>query len=319
MVRFLMAAVAACALVANAQADYPDRPIRMVLPFAPGQGTDVATRVVMAEVQKQINQPIVIENRQGGSGMIAIQEVMKAAPDGYTVLGFASSFLANASLYKQLPYDLDRDFVPVTRMVGSAVVLVVNPSLPVHTLAELGDYVRKHPGELAYASGGNSTTMHLAGELYKSRSGLDLPHVPYRGDPAAINDLLGGQVKVAFVGVAAVLPHIRAGKLRPVAVTTPTRIETLPDVPTIAESGFPGYEMVSWLGYMVPAGTPPQVVAYLADQIQKATDKKALRDKLADIGVFVTPPLTPAEFRKYVNETGKQIADVIRTANIKAE
>ena len=318
--RFLSAAGIALALISAgpARADYPDRPIKFVLPFAPGQGTDVATRMVTGELQKRLGQPVVIENRPGGGGIIAIQQVQKSPPDGYTVLGFSSSFLSNAAFHKQLPYDLGKDFIPVIRTVTSAVVLVVHPSVPVNTVAELVEYTRKNAGQVSYASAGNSTTMHLVGEMLKSRTGAQMEHVPYKGDPAALNDLLGGQIKVGISGFAAALPHIRAGKIKPIAVSTPDRIDTMPHIPTIAET-LTGFELVGWLAYMVPAGTPASVVAKLHDNIRAVIDQPATRDQMANLGMIVSPKQTPAELRGYVESTGKQIVDVIRSANIQQQ
>lgn len=300
--------------------NYPERAIRFILPFAPGQGTDVATRLVMTEVSKKFGQPIIIENRPGASGMIAIQAVQKAAPDGYTVLGFSSSFLANSALRKEpLPYDLKRDFVPVIRTVNSAVVLVVHPSVPVKSLKDVLEMARRDVQGLNYASGGNTTTMHLAGEMLRARSGVLLTHVPYKGDPAALNDLLGGQIKFGFSGFAAALPHIRAGKLRPIAVTTPTRIEAMPDVPTIAESGFPGYDLVGWLGYMVPAGTPPAIVQKLYLTIRQSIEEREIKDRMANLGMLVAHNQSPSEFKLYVETSEMQISEVIKSAGIKAD
>jgi len=246
----LVLAILQLILGGTAMAQYPDKPIRIILPFASGQGTDVATRLVMAEVSKKLGQPIVIDNRPGAGGVIAIQAVQKAAPDGYTILGFSSSFLSNGVLQKAaLPYDLQRDFTPILRTVDSSVVLVAHPDVPVRTLADVLDMARRQPDGLPIGTGGIATTMHIALEILKQRANVNLVHVPYKGDPPAVNDVMGGQLKFTIAGFAAALPHIRAGKLRPIAISSASRIEALPDIPTIAESGFPGFELIGWLAY----------------------------------------------------------------------
>jgi len=300
-------------------AQYPDKPIRLILPFAPGQGTDIASRAVMAEVAKRIGQPIVIDNRPGGAGMIAIQAVQHAAPDGYTVLGFSSSFLANGSLQKApLPYNLQRDFIPVARTVDSAVVLVANPEVPVKTVADVVALARRDPANLAFGSAGIATTMHLSLEIFKMRSGLPLVHVPYKGDPPALADVMGGQLKYTFAGFAAALPHIRSGKVRPIAVTTSVRIPQLPDIPTFAES-YPSFEMVGWLGYMVPVGTPAAVVEKLHKAIRGAVEDAEVRERMAGLGMMVAQPQKPDEFRKYMFDTQQRMEEGIRSANIQPQ
>lgn len=304
----------------SAFAQYPDKPIRMVLPFAAGQGTDIATRLVMTEVSKKLGQAIIIENRPGAGALIAIQAVQKAPPDGYTILGFSSSFLSAGVLQKApLPYDLQRDFIPILRTVDSAVVLVTQPDNPVKTLAELLDAARKTPAGQTVGSGGVATTMHLALEILKQRANVNLVHVPYKGDPPALNDVMGGQLKYTISGFAAALPHIRAGKLKPLALSAAARIEALPDVPTIAESGFPGFELIGWLAYMVPAGTPQAIVDKLYTVIRQTAEEREVKDRMANLGMFVSRNQKPAEFRGYVSETQLKIEDAIKAANIKPE
>lgn len=297
---------------------YPDKPIRVILPFAAGQGGDILMRMVMPEVSKKLAQPIVIENRQGGNGIIAIQAVQHAAPDGYTILGLSSSFLSNPSMLKgPLPYDMQRDFIPILRLADSAIVLVANPAVPVKTLADVLEMARHEPGGLAFGSGGNATTMHLSLEVLKARSGAPMVHVPYRGDPASLNDVMGGHIKFTFSGFSAALPYIRAGKLRPIAVTTATRIAALPDVPSIAESGFPGFEMIGWICFLVPAGTPQAVIDKLYTVIRGIIEEKEIKEKLANLAMIVAPDQKPAEFRTYFNEFEQKIANIIKSANIK--
>jgi tripartite-type tricarboxylate transporter receptor subunit TctC len=316
----LVLAILQLLLGGTAMAQYPDKPIRIILPFASGQGTDVATRLVMAEVSKKLGQPIVIDNRPGAGGVIAIQAVQKAAPDGYTILGFSSSFLSNGVLQKAaLPYDLQRDFTPILRTVDSSVVLVAHPDVPVRTLADVLDMARRQPDGLPIGTGGIATTMHIALEILKQRANVNLVHVPYKGDPPAVNDVMGGQLKFTIAGFAAALPHIRAGKLRPIAISSASRIEALPDIPTIAESGFPGFELIGWLAYMVPAGTPQPVVDKLYTVIRTTIEEKEVRDRMANLGMFVSRNQKPADFKNYVSESQTKIETAIKAANIKPE
>ena len=316
----LVLAILQLLLGGTAMAQYPDKPLRIILPFASGQGTDVATRLVMAEVSKKLGQPIVIDNRPGAGGVIAIQAVQKAAPDGYTSLGFSSSFLSNGVLQKAaLPYDLQRDFTPILRTVDSSVVLVAHPDVPVRTLADVLDMARRLPDGLPIGTGGIATTMHIALEILKQRANVNLVHVPYKGDPPAVNDVMGGQLKFTIAGFAAALPHIRAGKLRPIAISSASRIEALPDIPTIAESGFPGFELIGWLAYMVPAGTPQPVVDKLYTVIRTTIEEKEVRDRMANLGMFVSRNQKPADFKNYVSESQTKIETAIKAANIKPE
>lgn len=306
--------------VGLANAQYPEKPIRVILPFAVGQGTDTATRVVMTEVSKKLGQAIIIDNRAGGGGVIAIQAVQHSPADGYTILGFSSSFLSNGSLQKApLPYDLNRDFIPVIRTVDSAVVLVTHPDVPVKTLADVTEMAKRQPGGITVGSAGIATTMHLALEILKTRSGAPFVHIPYKGDPAALNDVMGGQLKFTFSGVAAALPHIRAGKLKPIAVTTNVRVDTLPTIPTIAESGYPGYELIGWLGYLVPAGTPMPIVDKLYGVIRSTIEQKDIADRMAGLGMIVSINQKPPEFRKYLLETQQKIEGAIKSAKIEPQ
>ena len=316
----LVLAILQLILGGTAMAQYPDKPIRIILPFASGQGTDVATRLVMAEVSKKLGQAIIIDNRPGAGGVIAIQAVQKAAPDGYTILGFSSSFLSNGVLQKAaLPYDLQRDFTPILRTVDSSVVLVAHPDVPVRTMADVLDMARRLPDGLPIGTGGIATTMHIALEILKQRANVNLVHVPYKGDPPAVNDVMGGQLKFTIAGFAAALPHIRAGKLRPIAVSSASRIEALPDIPTIAESGFPGFELIGWLAYMVPAGTPQPVVDKLYTVIRTTIEEKEVRERMANLGMFVSRNQKPADFKNYVSESQTKIETAIKAANIKPE
>jgi len=316
----LALALSLLCLTGAARAEYPERAIRMVLPFASGQGTDIASRVVMTEVSKRLGQPIVIDNRPGASGMIAIQQVQKAAPDGYTVLGLSSSFLGNGALLKApLPYDLQRDFIPVVRVVDSSVVLVTQADRPVKNLADVLGEARRNPQGVTVGSGGVATTMHLAVELLRNRTNANIVHVPYKGDPPALNDVIGGTLPYTVSGLAAALPHMRSGKLKALAVSAASRIEAIPDVPTIAESGYPGFELIGWLAFLVPTGTPQPVVDKLYGAIRAGAEEREAREKMANLGMFLSRNQKPAEFRAYMAETQQKLEEAIRLANIKPE
>lgn len=315
----LLAALCAAAIPMLTLAAYPERPVRVIVPFAAGQGSDIATRIVMNEAAKKLGESVVVDNRPGGSAMVAIQAVQHAAPDGYSILGLSSSFLSNGKLQKEpLPYDLNRDFTPILRTVDSAVVLVANTKLPVKTLADVLEMAKRMPSGLPMGSAGVATTMHLSLEVLKARSGAPLIHVPYKGDPPALTDVIGGALPFTFSGFAAALPHIRSGAVRPIAVTTDRRIEVLPDVPTIAESGFPGFEFIGWIGYFVPAGTPTPVVDKLYQVLRATVEDASLKAKMADLGMFVSRNQKPVDFKTYVNESQQKIEDAIKSANISA-
>lgn len=307
------------AMAGSARADYPDKPIRFVMTQAAGSPADVVARMVTAEVTRLLGQPIIIDNRPGGSGLIAAQIVQKAAPDGYTVLGFSSTFAGHPGLFKQMPYDLHRDFIPLVRAVIVPLVVVVHPSLPVKDMAELVEYAKREPGGLNYATGGNSSSPHIAGELFKSRSGAPMTHVPYKSDPGAIADTLSGEVKVTWTSTSGTLAHIRAGKLRAIAVSSPARFDVLPDVPTIAESGYAGFELVGWYGYMLPARTPAPVVSKLGDAIRAALARTEIKERLTGLGLIVAPTQSPEDFGAYIDAETRKTSDVIRAARIQAD
>src|SRR5438552_13835540 len=248
-----------CVSGASAQT-YPTRPIRLVVPFPAGGTTDILAREVGQRLSMTLGQPVVIDNRPGAAGNIGADLVAKSAPDGYTLLmGTVGTHAINASLYAKMPYDHVKDFAPIILVAGVPNVLVVNPSLPVNSVQELIAYAKANPGKLNFASSGPGTSIHLSGELFKVMAGVQMTHVPYKGSAPALQDLLGGQVQLMFDNLPPSLPHIKAGKLRALAVTSVARSPALPDVPTIAESGLPGFEASSWFGILVPAGTPSAI------------------------------------------------------------
>jgi tripartite-type tricarboxylate transporter receptor subunit TctC len=260
LLRFLIAALVAVAACASAQ-NYPNKPIRLVVPFPAAGTTDILAREVGQRLSVTLGQPVVIDNRPGAGGNIGADIVAKSAPDGYTLLmATVGTHAINASLYSNMPYDHIKDFTPVVLVAGVPNVLEVTPSLPVKTVADLIKLAKEKPGQINFASSGNGTSIHLSGELFKSMAGVDMTHVPYKGSAPALVDLVGGQVQVMFDNVPSSIEQIKAGKLRAVAVTSAQRSPALPDVPTIAESGLPGFEASAWFGIVAPAGTPAAVV-----------------------------------------------------------
>jgi tripartite-type tricarboxylate transporter receptor subunit TctC len=304
--------------VARAQ-DYPSQPVRFVVPFAPGGTTDVLARLVGEKLSASLGQQFVVDNQAGAGGNIGTAQVAKAKPDGYTLLmGTVGTHAINASIYPRLPYDPIKDFAPVTLVATVPNVLVVNPEVPANSVAELILLAKEKPGELNFASSGNGTSIHLSGELFKSMTGVDMVHVPYKGSGPAVVDLLGGQVQMMFDNLPSSAPQITAGKLRPLGVTSKERSPTLPDVPTIAEAGLPGYEALSWFGVLAPAGTPDAIVAKLQEEIAAALADPAMRERLAELGAVPVGD-TPAEFADFISAETAKWAKVVQEAGIKLE
>ncbi len=263
-------ALAAFATLAPAQTPYPSKPIRIVVPFPAGGTTDILARAVAQRLTETLGQSVVVDNRPGAGGNIGAELVAKAAPDGYTLLmGTVGTHAINASLYAKMPYDHVRDFAPIILVAGVPNVLVVNPALPVNSVQELIAYGKANPGKLNFASSGNGTSIHLSGELFKTMTGVQMAHVPYKGSSPALVDLMGGQVQLMFDNLPSALPQIKAGKLKALAVTSAQRSTALPDVPTVIESGLPGFEASSWFGLLAPAGTPKDIIAKLNGEVAK--------------------------------------------------
>ncbi len=299
---------------------YPAKPIRLIVPYPPGGGTDFFARLVGAKMSEHIGQPIVVENRPGAATIIGAEAAARATPDGYTVLLADSTTLAvNPSLYKKLPYDPQKDFLPISLTARFAMLLVVNPSLTrAGSVKEFIAEAKRDPGKINFASVGAGTTHHLAMELFKQQTSISLNHIPYKGAAPAVQDLVGGQVPVMFLDLAAGGPQIRAGRIKALAVASARRISALPDVPTVAESGVPGFEAWAWQGLVVPAGTPQEVMARLRAEYSKAVGDPAVRQKLIDAGV---EPLTstPEELAAYIKSETAKWAKVVKEANIKVE
>jgi tripartite-type tricarboxylate transporter receptor subunit TctC len=272
--------------------DYPSKPVRIIVAQAPGGASDLLIRVIGRKLGDILGQQIVVDNRPGAGGNIGAEVASQAAADGYTLFMVSAPHAVAPSLYRKLGYDLMRDFSPVTMLGSEALAMVVHPSLPVKSVRELVAFLKARPGQVSYGSTGNGAVNHLATELFKSRAGVDMVHIPYKGSAFALPDVIGGVVPVFFANVSPLLPHIRSGRLRPLAVTSSKRVSTLPDVPTIAESGYPGYEAVNWFGLVAPARTPDGIVRRLnaaVAQSQALPDVRAVYDKRGAIQSTGTP------------------------------
>jgi len=313
------ALLAGAAGSAQAQTTWPTKPIVYVVPFAVGGNTDTLARLLSQKLAAALGQPIVIENKPGAGGNIGSDFVAKSKPDGYTILGGTiSSHAINASVYPNMPYDPVKSFEPVILLGSNPLVLAVNPSTPYKSLKEMLDAARAKPGELAFVSPGPGTSPHLAGELLKTLTHVDLTHVPYKGSGPALSDVIGGQVPIIIDTTIVLGAQIKAGKLRPLAVAYPGRLATLPDVPTAAEAGVPGWEVVSWQAVFAPAGTPKPIVQRLNTEIARIMKMPDVQARLADLGVEVGggPPEQLAEFQKA--EIAKW-AKVVKAAGVKPE
>ena len=296
---------------------YPTRPVRLVVGFPPGGGTDITARLIGQWLSERLGQQFVIENRPGAGSNIATEGVARAAADGYTLLLVSAAHAINATLYDRLNYNFLRDIAPVAGIIRVPNVMEVNPSLPPKSVSEFIAYAKANPGKVNYASGGNGTAQHLSGELFKMMTGVVMVHVPYRGDAPALTDLIGGQVQVMFGSIPPSVEHIRAGKLRALAVTTATRSEALPDIPTVSDF-VPGYEASAWYGIGAPRNTPAEIVDKLNKEINAALSDPKIKARLADLGGTVLSG-SPADFGKLIADETEKWGKVIRAANIKPE
>jgi len=317
--RFAFGALLALVATAASAQTYPTKPIRLVVPFPPGGATDILARDVAQKLTEAWGQQVIVDNRPGAGGNIGSELVAKSAPDGYTLeMGTVGTHAINASLYAKMPYDHVKDFVPVILVAGVPNVLVVNPAVPANSVAELIAYAKANPGKLNFASSGNGTSIHLSGELFKFMAGVQMTHVPYKGSAPALQDLIGGQVQLMFDNLPPSLPQIKAGKLRALAVTSLARAPALPDVPTMAEAGLPGYEASSWFGVLAPAGTPPAIVTKLNAEIAKWLATPEAKEKLSKQGANAAGG-TPEDFAKHIAAETAKWAKVVKDSGAKID
>lgn len=312
----------ACSLLAPpsfAQGAWPQKPIRLIVPSPPGDGSDLMARAIGDKLTQALGQPIVVDNRQGAGGRVGTEAAAKAAPDGYTlIMGNAGSHGINAALYKDLPYDVERDFAAITQVMRAPNVLVINPSLPAKSVAEFIALLKANPGKYSYGSGGNGSSAHFTAELFKSMAGVDIAHIPYKGATPALTDVIGGQVVMFMGNLPPAMGHIKADRVRALAVTTAQRSSLVPDLPTIAEAGLPGFETVAWFGLFAPAGTPREIVARIRDEVAKIVQQSDIRERIVTLG---GEPVgnTPAEFATIVRGDVAKWKGVAKAANIVAD
>lgn len=326
-VRFSVAATVLAAVFASSllrsqglQAQtYPSKPIRLLVPFPPGGSTDIVARIVAQKLSERLGQQVIIENRGGAGGTLGTEIAARAAPDGYTLtLATTSTHVVAPSVYARLGYDPVRDFAPLSLVAVTPYLLVIHPSLPAKSLQEFVAYTKARPGQLNYASAGTGSTTHLAMEMLKGAAGLYVVHIPYNGNGPASTAVIAGQVEILFGSLPAVLPHARSGRVRALAVGSPQRSPSLPDVPTVAESGFPGFDASLWLAIMAPAGTPAAVIARLHGEILAVVTAPEAADALGKAGAEPVTS-TPAELAGMVKEGVEKYAKIVKTAGIKAE
>src|SRR4051812_15312333 len=311
-------AVSPAAVVAQGADGYPSKPIRFILPFPPGGGTDILGRLLSERLATQLGQPVVVENRGGAGGNVGAEAAARSAPDGYTIVLVAPSLAISPSLYKKLAYDPVKDFAPVSLVATVPNVMVTNPSVPARTLAEFIALAKSKPGGMNFGSGGNGTSNHLAGELFNIVAGVRLVHVPYKGVNLAMNDVMSGEVQLVFIGIPAAAPHIKAGRLRALAVIDSKRAAALPDVPTAAEAGLADFEVTTWYGVLAPAGTPRPIVARINAEIVNAMQAADMKERLA---AMATEPVTstPEAFAELIRREIVKWGDVVRAAGLEAE
>jgi tripartite-type tricarboxylate transporter receptor subunit TctC len=315
---FALGLVLCLPALAAAQA-YPAKPIRLIVPFPPGGGNDVIGRAMAQKLGERFGQQVVVDNRAGANGIVGLQALMQSAPDGYTLgVGAAGPMAVNPSLYDKLPYDPVKDFSAIANMVNFPLLLVAHPSLPAKTTRELVALAKARPGTIYYSSPGSGNSGHLAGELFNSMAGVTIVHVPYKGQGPALADLLAGQVQLLFSSIPSVLPFVQQGKLNAIAVGSARRIPSLPEIPTIAESGVPGYEAYSWVGMIGPAHMPRELVNRLSREINDILKQKDFADKLTGEGALPDGD-SPEQFTAYIKAENDKWGAVVRSAHIKAD
>jgi len=315
----VLAAVVLFATGTASAQTWPAKPIRYVVPFAAGGTTDILARIISEKLSVALGQPVVVDNKPGAGGGVGAAEVAKAAPDGYTIMGGTiSTHAINASLYSSLPYDPVKDFVPITLIARVPNMLVINNDIPAKNVAELIKLMKANPGKWSFASSGNGTSQHLSGELFKSMAGVEMQHIPYKGSPPALNDVMGGQVSMTFDNITTAWALAKGGKLRALAVTTASRSPVAPDVPTLTESGLPGYEIGSWQGVFASAGTPPDIVKKLNAEIVKIIKSPDVQKKLIDLGAEPVGD-SPEQFAAFVKTEVVKWGDVVKKSGAKVD
>ncbi len=302
-----------------AQSNWPTKPIRFIVPFVPGGTSDIVARSVATELSKQLPHPLVLENKAGGGGVPAMQEVARAAGDGHTIiLGHVGSMAVNPYIFSNTGYDVNKDFVPVTLLAKVPSLFVVHPDFPAKNLKELVEYAKRNPGKINYGSAGNASAGHLAIEYLKMTTGTQMTHIPYKGTGPALTDLLAGRLDFFSAGTPALLQHIKSGKLRAIATGTPQRIASLPELPTVAESGYKGFESVQWYGVLAPSSTPPDIVKRMQEECRKALRSPAISERFASEDAVIGGG-TSAEFTAFITQQQKLWKEVVAKAKIKAD
>lgn len=315
-----VAALAATVLVSPTLAqDYPTKPVTLVVPFAPGGSSDVISRFVGQKLSELWKQSVIVDNKAGGAGQIAMGIVARAQPDGYTlVLGHIGTLAVNPAMFEKLSYDYKKEFLPVAMLAIVPSAIAVNPDLPVKSIKDLVDYAKANPGKLNYGSAGNGSAGHLAMEYFKDTVKMDAQHVPYKGTGPMLTDLLAGQTQITYNGVLPLVPHAKNGKLRVIGVGSTKRLPIFPDAPTIAEQGYPGFETSQWYGILAPAGTPPAIISKLNADINKVLNDPEIQKRLADDGALAGSG-TPDDFGKYIDAEEKRWGPVVKKAGIKPD
>jgi len=322
LIQALGAAVLALAAAPGSNAlaqDYPARPIRLIVPFAPGGVSDTSARVIADKLGQRLGQQVVVDNRPGASGNIGTAMAAQAAPDGYTLLlGFDGTMVINPHVFAKVPFDTVKDFVPISKIGDAALILITHPSVPARNLTELVAYSRTTSAGLSYGSAGTGSTPHLAGELLKARTGLNMVHVPYKGGGQAMGDLVGGTLPVLFTAVAGAQQYVKNGKANAIAVSAAKRVPSLPDVPTLAESGVPGFVSDSWVGLLAPANTPKEIVDKLARELNAVVNMPDTRERLATLGI-VPSGNTSEAFASEIQNDLKKYSEIVKTAKIRVQ
>lgn len=309
---------ASFALAVSAQESYPSQPIRVIVPWPAGGGVDVVTRAIAEKLSASMGQPFIIDNRPGATGNIGTAMAAKARPDGYTIVMVGAPTVISMSLEKHLPYSFTKDFVPIGLMASSSYVMVVSSSVG-NSVKELVARAKAEPGKLSYASVGPGTQQNLIGEMFKRQAGVSIVHVPYKGGPPALTDVMGGHIQMMFHGVPSVMSFVKSGKVKAIAVASAQRLPVLPDVPTMAEAGFPGIDAKEWYGLAVPAGTPPAIVTRLGNELSKALSIPALREQLAAQGYEPAVPSNPAQFAEFTSAEYTRWAQFIKETGFRLD